>query len=124
MKINPSKQSKKQFSLMLQTTIAQTITLFTFGLPCLLWLGAFLLPETPTFISSISFYLGALATMFPIFDVIVVVSVVKPYREATLKLFVKKLPKSSIKFIVKSAAARNSIPQRSLSIVNGRVNHF
>uniref|UniRef100_A0AC35GVX2 Uncharacterized protein n=1 Tax=Panagrolaimus sp. PS1159 TaxID=55785 RepID=A0AC35GVX2_9BILA len=55
--------------------MVQTATLFTFGLPCLIWLGTLLLPEMPTQINSISLYLEALATMYPIFDVIVVISI-------------------------------------------------
>ena len=85
--LSHSKQSKQRFNLMFHTTMAQFFTVATFGIPCIIWLGLLLSPTVPSELQGLHIYMVEATSLFPIADVIIVVFVVRSYRNATLKIF-------------------------------------
>ena len=77
--ISLSKHTKRQFALMLQSTLVQGAVAGSVGASGGLWLLMFLIPNLnyPT----ISLLAAGVAVLYPVVDVIAVTLMVKPYRE-------------------------------------------
>ena len=77
-----SKQTKRQFSLMLQTAVAQATITISVGSMGIVWMVLILIPGPN--LSALSMVLAGIILLYPIIDVTATILIVRPYREFVL----------------------------------------
>uniref|UniRef100_A0AC35GGI1 Uncharacterized protein n=1 Tax=Panagrolaimus sp. PS1159 TaxID=55785 RepID=A0AC35GGI1_9BILA len=92
---NISEKTRKQFSLMFQSTMIQICTTLSFGFFAAIWVLTFFIQENSNGLKA-AYYISICITMlYPIADVIIVVSVVKGYRNTLKKIINAVMGKSN-----------------------------
>ena len=110
-----SAQTREQFNLMLKSTIAQFVTTLTFGVPCTIWLLSCLFPSINSSMMLLYLLIVGFCLLYPIVDVIVVLSFVSPYQVAAVKLLFSLLNYQTKPSRVKETKVRQIMSTSNLS---------